>query len=89
MRIITRENRFKKEVKSLLRKHYDMAGLQTVLTFLQEGRPLPGRFRDHALSANWSGFRECHIAPNWLLIYKITENELILAATGTHDDLFK
>ena len=89
MKIITRENRFKREMKSLLRKHHDLAGLQTVLASLQEGRLLPGKYKDHALSGNWSGFRECHIEPNWLLIYKVTENELILTATGTHDDLFK
>jgi len=55
---------------------------------LANGHALPPKNRDHNLSGNYSGFKECHIEPDWLLIYRITEIELILIRTGTHADLF-
>jgi len=55
---------------------------------LAEGAPLPPRYRDHALSGDWKHFRDCHIDPDWLLIYKIDGNDLYLTRTGTHADLF-
>ena len=64
--------------------------LDNVIRLLVEDNPLPEKYRDHDLSGNWKGFRECHIEPNWLLIYKIFNNNLILslARTGSHSDLF-
>ena len=61
-----------------------------VVTLLASGETLPVEFRDHSLSGNYSGYRECHIQPDWLLVYKITENQLLLTLyrTGTHSDLF-
>ena len=57
---------------------------------LADGETLPAKYRDHTLTGNYSGFRECHITPDWLLIYEVRESELILvlSRTGTHSDLF-
>ena len=62
---------------------------QTVLELLAKEEVLPAKYKDHSLSGKWKGHRECHIEPDWLLIYQTTEDELILIATGSHDDLFK
>lgn len=63
--------------------------MSEVVDKLQKGEPLPEKNRDHALSGNWAGYRECHITPDWLLIYEIIEDRLILALTrtGSHSDL--
>ena len=66
----------------------DMAKLKAVLTLLIEEKPLPRSFRDHALRGDWNGFRDLHIEPDWLLLYRIDGGELQLARTGTHADLF-
>ncbi len=70
---------------------YNMGLLEKVLETLLQGRILPMKHRDHALTGNFSGFRECHILPDWLLIYQIDRGMLILVAsrTGTQSDLFK
>ena len=59
-----------------------------MVTLLSEKQLLPMRYRDHALTGNWRGHRDCHIQPDWLLIYKIDDENLILERTGTHSDLF-
>ena len=67
-----------------------LSKMNTILGILVTGEPLPERYKDHSLSGNYSKYRECHIEPDWLLIYKI-ENErltLILSRTGSHNDLF-
>ena len=68
----------------------DMAKLVTVLDLLASGVPLPPKYKDHQLTGNLHDFRECHIEPDWLLMYQIFDNELILSATatGSHADLF-
>lgn len=68
----------------------DISKLTAVLSLLANGNPLPPNYHDHSLSGNLADFRECHIEPDWLLIYKIDHNILILTATatGTHADLF-
>lgn len=65
-----------------------MALLQQTIDTLRIPAPLPAKNRDHNLSGNYSRYRECHIEPDWLLIYKQTETELLLDRTGTHADLF-
>jgi mRNA interferase YafQ len=65
-----------------------MAKLRQATLMLIEGNPLPERFRDHPLTGNWEHFRDCHIEPDWVLIYKIDGEELHLVRTGTHADLF-
>lgn len=65
-----------------------MSKLREVILLLAEGEPLPARFRDHPLSGNWKEFRECHLEPDWLLIYKPDGDDVYLVRTGTHSDLF-
>ena len=81
---------FKKDYKLICKRGYDAALLQSVVTELAMGNPLPEKNRDHELSGNWKGHRECHILPDWLLIYRIEEDVLVLSVTrtGTHSDLF-
>ena len=81
---------FKRDYKRLLRRGLPVAKLHAVVARLREGLPLPPANRDHALTGDYTGHRECHIAPDWLLVYKIHANLLILelTRTGTHADLF-
>ena len=69
---------------------YDISLLDAVVTTLQKGESLPAKNKDHALTGNYTGCRECHIQLDWLLIYEISDKELILylTRTGTHSDLF-
>jgi len=80
--------RFKKDFKACVKRGYKMALLQQVIDTLRIPDALPVKNRDHNLSGNYSGYRECHIEPDWLLIYKQTDTELRLDRTGTHADLF-
>jgi len=82
--------RFKKDFKAIVKRGYDIKLLEKIIEKLANREPLPQKNRDHSLSGNYEGFRECHILPDWLLIYKIEEDELILTLTrtGTHSDLF-
>lgn len=81
---------FKKDFKRLVKRGYDMHLLEKVIELLVQQQPLPEQYRDHPLIGNYRGCRECHITPDWLLIYEIKENELLLylTRTGTHSDLF-
>ena len=80
----------KKDAKLMQKRGKDMAKLVTVLDLLASGVPLPPKYKDHQLTGNLHDFRECHIEPDWLLMYQIFDNELILSATatGSHADLF-
>ena len=80
--------RFKKDFKTCVKRGYKMSLLQQAIDILRVPEPLPPQNRDHNLSGNYSGYRECHIEPDWLLIYKQTDDELRLDRTGTHADLF-
>lgn len=80
--------KFKKDFKVCLKRGYKMLLLQQVIDILRIPEPLPAKNREHNLSGNYSKYRECHIAPDWLLIYKQTDTELLLDRTGTHSDLF-
>ena len=83
-------SRMKRDVKRMQKRGKDMRALAAVLDQLARRVPLAEKLRDHALSGDFTGFRECHIEPDWLLIYQINDDELILfaTATGTHTDLF-
>jgi len=83
-------NRFKKDLKLAAKRGYNLDLLENVVDTLARGEKLTDKFRDHELVGNYSGFRECHIQPDWLLVYRIEENELMLflSRTGTHSDLF-
>jgi len=82
--------KFKKDYKAIIKRGYDPQRLQEVLELLCAEQPLPPKYRDHSLSGNYDGHRECHILSDWLLIYKIEQNilTLTLTRTGTHSDLF-
>lgn len=81
---------FKKDLKQIRKRGLDLNSLKFVLDTLQKQEALPLKYRDHALVGNYRGFRECHIEPDWLLIYTISNEKLILTAarTGSHSDLF-
>ena len=85
---IRQSSQFKRDVKRLKRQGKNLSPLMLVIETLATGESLAEGHRDHKLIGNWKGFRECHIQPDWLLIYRITENELQLARTGSHAELF-
>ena len=80
----------KRNVKLMKKRGKDISKLTAVLDLLASGNPMPEQYKDHSLSGNLKDFRECHIEPDWLLMYQIHEDVLILTATatGTHADLF-
>ncbi len=82
--------KFKKDYKNIIKRGYNIKLLENVLEILCNEQPLPPKYKDHSLSGDYQGHRECHIMPDWLLIYKINHNTLILTLTrtGTHSDLF-
>ncbi|MGK7932408.1 MAG: type II toxin-antitoxin system YafQ family toxin [Microcystaceae cyanobacterium] len=82
------ENRFKKDVKRLKKRGKNMEKLKTVIDTLLKNKSLAPKYKDHSLTGNWNGYRDCHIEPDWILIYKISENNLFLVRTGSHSDLF-
>ena len=87
---IQRTSQFKKDFKFALKRNCDVNKFRKVVELLANGETLPEIYLDHPLKGNYSGYRECHIEPDWLLVYKITESILILTLyrTGTHSDLF-
>ena len=87
---IVPSNQFKKDIRLAQKRGYNLEKIKTVINMLADGRTLDGKYRDHLLTGNYGGFRECHIQPDWLLVYKIDDGELILflSRTGTHSDLF-
>lgn len=86
---IVESTRFRRDIKKLQRQGKDLGELKSIIKTLVNKQPLDARFRDHKLVGNWAGHRDCHIEPDWLLIYKIEEEELHLVRTGTHADLFE
>ena len=88
MRSIVYTGRFRKDLKRMIKQGADKMLLQEVLITLQEGKPLDPKYDDHPLHGKLGGKRDCHIAPDWVLIYAVDNNDLILFRTGTHSDLF-
>lgn len=90
MLMIRYEASFKKDYKRAKRRGYNLCLMEEVIRLLVQPEPLPERYKDHDFIGDYAGYRECHITPDWLLVYKIRENELILvlSRTGTHSDLF-
>lgn len=87
---IKKTSQFKKDYKKMVKRGMKMDELHKVLELLAEGMKLPQNYHDHALTGNYDGFRECHISPDWLLIYLVKEDVLVLTLTrtGSHSDLF-
>ena len=81
---------FRKDYKKAKKRRLPLEKLKEVVDLLAMGQPLPERNRDHALTGDWVGHRECHIQPDWLLIYRVEEDVLVLTMTrtGTHSELF-
>jgi len=86
---VIRTTRFKREYKIMQKRGENMALLNHVIELLSQGNPLPEKYRDHWLTGDYKGFRECHVKPDWLLVYRIEKNILVLTLTrtGTHSDL--
>lgn len=82
---------FKKDYKVIVKRGYKISLLEEIIRLLCDEQPLPEKNRDHALTGSYSGFRECHIQPDWLLIYKAEQEilTLTLTRTGTHSDLLE
>ncbi len=83
-------SRFKKDYKNIVKRGYDIKLLEEVISILAQKKILPQKYLDYSLTGHFAGHRECHITPDWLLIYKI-ENDILtltLTKTGTHSDLF-
>ena len=83
-------NQFKKDYKRAMKRGWDISLLDDCIRTLAAGEELAPKFRDHSLTGNWSGYRECHVLPDWLLVYRLENDELILilTRTGTYSDLF-
>ena len=88
--IIKPSTRFKKDLKRLEKRGYNLTLLTEVIKILANGNKLPEGNKDHQLIGNYANCRECHVAPDWLLIYEATDSDLILylTRTGSHSDLF-
>lgn len=82
--------RFKKDYKLAMKRNLNTDLLDDIIRSLSRGETLPEKYKDHDLTGDWAGHRECHIQPDWLLIYRIDDNVLVLtlARTGTHSGLF-
>ena len=80
----------KKDMKKVVKRHYDLTLFAEIVEKIANGIPLEEKYKDHELEGNWAGHRECHIKPDWLLIYQIKNDVLVLelSRTGTHSDLF-
>lgn len=88
--IVKLTTQFKKDFKLAMKRSMKIELLEEVIAMLAMGETLPDKHKDHALTGNWVGHRECHILPDWLLIYRIEDEVLVLtlSRTGTHSDLF-
>ena len=90
MLTIKYQSAFKKDYKRIIKHGYDTRLLEKVVGLLAEELELPPEYRGHALNGDYIGCRECHIAPDWLLVYEVMERDLLLylMRTGTHSDIF-
>ncbi len=88
MKELSRTNQFKRDVKRQQKRGKDFTKFKVVIKQLLAGQELAAHYRDHVLIGQYKGTRECHIEPDWLLVYEATETEIILVRTGSHSDLF-
>ena len=80
--------KMKQDLKRVIKRGKDLTRLDLIIAPLAKGEKLAHHYKDHALSGDWQNYRECHIEPDWLLIYKMTNDGLYLVRTGSHADLF-
>jgi len=89
MKAIFQTSQFEKDFKRIKKQGKDLSKLKEVVSAMANSEVREERHRDHALSGNWAGSRDCHIEPDWILIYRIDEDYLFLERTGSHSDLFR
>jgi mRNA interferase YafQ len=89
MLIPNRSSQFKRDFKLAIKRGRDISKIEKIMRMLTEEIPLDSKHRDHSLSGDYKAHRECHIEPDWLLIYVVTAREIFFVRTGTHSDLFK
>jgi len=89
MRTPSYTNQFAKDLRRVQKRGKDTEKIKVVIAALISEEPLAERYRDHALVGDYKGRRECHVEPDWLLIYKLVNDEIIFERTGTHSDLFE
>ena len=85
---LSQTSQFKRDIKKQKKRGKNLDKIKAVIEHLLTGQPLPQRHQDHPLAGNWIGRRDCHIEPDWILIYRLSEEELRLERTGSHSDLF-
>ncbi len=83
-----RSGQFRRDVKRMEKRGKDLGKLRELLALLIAGNELPARYKDHPLKGDWKGYRDAHVEPDWLLVYRVVDQELQLARTGSHSDLF-
>lgn len=84
---IVKEKTFEKQIKSLLKKHYNLDEFNSVMDLLKSGKTLPGKYRDHPLVGDKKGCRDCHLDKNIILIYRLYKDKIVLYIIGTHSDI--
>ena len=89
MKSLSQTRLFAKDIKRMAKRGKDLAKMQRIVTLLAHGESLDPRFRDHPLRGEWTGSRDCHVEPDWVLIYSVDEKSLRLERTGAHADLFE
>jgi len=89
MKNLSQTRQFSKDIKKMLKRGKDLEKIKTIVRKLAQGEPLEIRHHDHPLSGEWSNSRDCHIEPDWVLIYTADATSLRLERTGTHADLFR
>lgn len=89
MRNIFQTSQFKKDFKKLKSRGKDLGKFKDLVKAISTGDPLDARYHDHPLSGKWTGSRDCHVEPDWILIYRIDGDSLYLERTGSHSDLFR
>jgi len=89
MKKVSQTGQFSRDVKRMQKRGKELDKLREIVRLLAEGTPLPASYRDHPLIGPWRPSRDCHIEPDWILIYTTDKDSLRLERTGTHSDLFK
>ncbi|MFN5540496.1 MAG: type II toxin-antitoxin system YafQ family toxin [Candidatus Melainabacteria bacterium] len=86
---VSETSQFKKDLKKIIKQGKNLNKLKAIVLKLIRGQKLEAKYKDHLLKNNWKSRRECHLEPDWLLIYKLLHDELILERTGSHSELFE
>ncbi len=89
MRSPSYSSQFQRDVKRLQKRGKDLEKLKRLIELLLAGEPLPAQYKDHPLKLNWTGYRDAHVEPDWVLIYSATADKVHLERTGTHEELFE